>query len=213
MTTSNRFWDKVADRYARKPVPDEAVYQEKLRLTRELFRPDMSVLELGCGTGTTAISHAPYLRHIHGIDISQRMVDIARARATVAECRNVTFERRAIEELPVTAAYDGVLALSVLHLMDDWQTAIVRIRGMLKPGGFFVSSTPCLGGAYLLLKAIAPLASRFGLMPKVQFFSSSALITALQSAGLTVERDWRPKNGRTVFAICRLRPVAGPDPS
>ena len=52
---STRFWDRIAERYARKPVPDEAVYQEKLKVTREYFRADTDVLEIGCGTGSTAI--------------------------------------------------------------------------------------------------------------------------------------------------------------
>jgi cyclopropane fatty-acyl-phospholipid synthase-like methyltransferase len=77
MPTASRFWDRIADRYARKPVPDEAVYQKKLQLTRAHLRPDMHVLEFGCGSGITALSHAPYVASIHGIDSSARMVEIA----------------------------------------------------------------------------------------------------------------------------------------
>lgn len=61
MTRSTRFWDRIAARYARKPVADEAAYQKKLAVTREYLRPDMEVLELGCGTGFTylgASSHS-----------------------------------------------------------------------------------------------------------------------------------------------------------
>ena len=49
MTHSARFWDRIAARYARKPVADEAAYQKKLAVTREYLRPDMEVLEFGCG--------------------------------------------------------------------------------------------------------------------------------------------------------------------
>jgi 2-polyprenyl-3-methyl-5-hydroxy-6-metoxy-1,4-benzoquinol methylase len=206
MTSASGFWDRVADRYSRKAVPDEAVYQEKLRLTREQLRPDMAVLELGCGTGTTAISHARHVRHVHAIDTSQRMIEIAKARASAAECSNVTFERADIDEILVGgASYDAVLALSVLHLLDDWEESIRKVSRLLKPGGLFVSSTPCLAGGYRLLKAIAPLGHKLGLMPKVQFISPAALIAAIQGAGFVVERDWRPKNGRTVFAMCRRK--------
>ena len=55
----SRFWDRVAEGYAKKPVADEAAYQKKLQVTRDYFRPDMEVLEFGCGTGSTAIAHAP----------------------------------------------------------------------------------------------------------------------------------------------------------
>ena len=72
----SRFWDRIAKKYARTPVADEAAYQKKLDITHGYFRPDMRVLEFGCGTGSTAIAHAPFVKHIHAIDISKD--DIAR---------------------------------------------------------------------------------------------------------------------------------------
>ena len=74
MASSPVFWDKVAERYSKKPVADEAAYQTKLRVTREYFRPDMQVLEIGCGTGSTAIAHAPFVEHICATDISPKMM-------------------------------------------------------------------------------------------------------------------------------------------
>ncbi len=46
-----RFWDRVAGRYARTPVADEAAYQRKLEITREFLRPNMEVMELGAERG------------------------------------------------------------------------------------------------------------------------------------------------------------------
>ena len=82
MSQPSRFWDKIADRYAKKPVSDEAAYQKKLRVTRDYLRPDMDVLEFGCGTGSTAITHAPFVKHIQAIDISSRMIEIAHGKVT-----------------------------------------------------------------------------------------------------------------------------------
>ena len=78
MTTSTGFWDRIADRYSKQPIADQDAYQRKLDVTRTYFRPDMDVLELGCGTGGTAILHAPYVRHVRAVDISARMLEIAR---------------------------------------------------------------------------------------------------------------------------------------
>lgn len=83
MTPSPRFWDFIATRYARQPVPDEAVYQRKLEITRGVLEPHHEVLELGCGTGSTAIAHAPHVRQVRAVDISPRMLDIARRKAAV----------------------------------------------------------------------------------------------------------------------------------
>ena len=67
-----KFWDWIAERYARTPVADEASYKKKLQITQDYLRPGMEVLEFGCGTGSTALIHAPHVKHIHAIDISSR---------------------------------------------------------------------------------------------------------------------------------------------
>ncbi len=35
MGQSTKFWDKMAERYSKKPIADEAAYQKKLQVTRE----------------------------------------------------------------------------------------------------------------------------------------------------------------------------------
>ena len=91
MNRESEFWNKRADNYAKRPVSDEATYEKKLDITREYFRPDMEVLELGCGTGSTALAHAPYVKHILATDLSTRMIEIARDKAKAAGIDNVTF--------------------------------------------------------------------------------------------------------------------------
>jgi ubiquinone/menaquinone biosynthesis C-methylase UbiE len=78
-----RFWDRLAKRYAKKPVADEATYQRKLQITRDHLSPAMEILEFGCGTGSTAITHAPHVRHLRAIDISSKMLEIAQGKAAL----------------------------------------------------------------------------------------------------------------------------------
>ncbi len=74
MSGENRFWDKRAAKYAQHPVADQAAYEKKLEITRTHFRPDSEVLETGCGTGSTALAHAPYVKHILATDFSLEQV-------------------------------------------------------------------------------------------------------------------------------------------
>jgi ubiquinone/menaquinone biosynthesis C-methylase UbiE len=137
-----KFWDKIAERYAKRPVDDEAAYEKKLQVTRKYFQPDMQVLELGCGTGSTAIVHAPYVKHIHAIDISSKMLEIAQGKADANHVKNVTFEQSSVDALSVSdQTLDVVLALSLLHLLDNKEDLIAMVHKILKPGGVFVSST------------------------------------------------------------------------
>jgi len=77
MGTSVSFWDRIAKGYSKKPVANRAVYDQKLKLTQEYLKPETELFEFGCGTGTTAIYHAPFVSHVHAIDVSSKMLEIA----------------------------------------------------------------------------------------------------------------------------------------
>ena len=81
MTAPERFWDRVAGWYARRPIADEDAYRHKLELTRRHLHPRAALLDLGCGTGTAAIAHAPFVERIVAVDASAKMLEIARSRA------------------------------------------------------------------------------------------------------------------------------------
>jgi ubiquinone/menaquinone biosynthesis C-methylase UbiE len=179
MDQSARFWDKIAERYSKRPIADEAAYQKKLKVTREYFRPDMEVLEFGCGTGSTAITHAPYVKHIQAIDISSKMVEIAQGKADAKNVKNVTFEQSTIEEFSVSdQTLDAVLGLSILHLLDNKEEIIARVHKMLKPGGIFVTSTACIGDTMMrFLKFIVP--------------------------GFEIDHQWQPGKRKAVFIVAK----------
>ena len=204
MTYSAKFWDRVAQRYSKRPIADEAVYQKKLQVTRDYLRPGMEVLELGCGTGSTAILHAPCVKHILAIDISSNMIEIARGKADAEKIENITFERSAIEELDVPdRSLDAVLALSVLHLLSDWQAVISRVHNMLKRGGIFVTSTACIGDSMKFFKIVAPIGKFFGLMPLVKVFTTKELEESMSDAGFKIDCQWQPGKNKAVFIVAK----------
>ncbi len=208
MARSARFWDRIAERYARKPVADEAAYQKKLAVTREYLRPDMVLLEFGCGTGSTAIIHAPHVKDIHAIDISAKMIEIARRKAEYAKVENLTFEQSDIAGFSAPdESFDGVLGLSILHLLEDPEAAIEKVHRMLKPGGIFVTSTACLGDSMRWFGYVAPLGSALGMIPLVKVFTAQALRDSMTRAGFAIARDWQQGDGRTLFLVAR-KPAA-----
>lgn len=204
MTHESRFWNKRADKYAQRPVSDEAAYQKKLEITRKYFRPDMEVLEIGCGTGSTAIAHAPYVRHILATDFSSRMIEIARDKALAGGVDNVTFEVRPADENDVPdASVDAVMAHSLLHLLEDREQVIADVHRMLKTGGVFVSSTACLGDMLFLFRLIIPVGRFLRLFPLVKVFSAAELKSSLEDAGFEIDYEWQPRKNAAVFIICR----------
>jgi ubiquinone/menaquinone biosynthesis C-methylase UbiE len=204
MNQSTKFWDKIAERYSKKPVADEAAYQKKLQVTREYFQPDMEVLEFGCGTGSTAITHAPYVKHIHAIDVSSKMIEIAQAKADAEKTTNVIFERSTIDEFSVSdQTLDAVLALSILHLLENKEEVIAKVHRMLKPGGIFVTSTACLGDTMKYIKLIAPIGKFLGLIPLVKVFTTNELKDSLTDAGFQIDYQWQPGKGKAVFIVTK----------
>lgn len=200
---STKFWDKIAERYSKSPIADEVAYQKKLHETRKYFRPDMEVLEIGCGTGSTAISHAPYVKNIQAIDISSNMIDIAQGNADAENIENVTFIHSTIDDFSApNESLDAVLGLSILHLLKNKKEVIARVHRMLKPGGVFITSTACLGDSTMkYLKIIVPIGKFFGLMPLVKVFTKKELEECLTDAGFNIDYQWQPGKNKAVFIV------------
>lgn len=204
MESSGKFWDKIADKYSKQPVADEVSYQKKLEITRSYLKPNMEVVELGCGTGSTAIIHAPFVKHIRAIDISSKMIEIARKKASSSGIQNITFEKSTIEDLDVAkGSVDVVLAMSILHLVENKDRVVEKIYEMLKPGGIFVSSTICLDDDMKLLKLIAPLGKFMGFMPVVKFFTQEDLQRCFKDHRFEIEYSWKPGKRKAVFIVSR----------
>ena len=55
MNSAARFWNRFADRYAARPIKDVAAYEALLADVAARLKPEGKVLEIGCGTGGTAI--------------------------------------------------------------------------------------------------------------------------------------------------------------
>jgi ubiquinone/menaquinone biosynthesis C-methylase UbiE len=51
----------------------------------------MELLEFGCGSGDTAIAHAPRVKHIQAIHISKNMLGVARCSGTESSPHTITF--------------------------------------------------------------------------------------------------------------------------
>jgi SAM-dependent methyltransferase len=208
MDRAAKFWDRVAERYAKRPVADEAAYRKKLDVTRGYLRPDMDVLELGCGTGSTAIVHAPHVKHIRAVDISSGMLAIANRKAKAAHIDNIKFEQSTIDDLDVAdGSMDAVLALSLLHLLEDRDVAITRVHKMLKPGGVFVTSTACLGETMGWFRYVGPVGKFLGLFPLVRIFTPDDLEQSFIRAGFEIEYNWQPGKGKAVFIIAKKNEV------
>ncbi len=201
------FWDKIAVKYAKRPIDDETSYQRKLEMTQERFRPDMQIFEYGCGTGSTALTHAPHVQHILATDIAPSMIEIAREKAIEQGVTNVTFEVGTLEDTAQKGGqFDMVLGLNILHLLEDPKSAIKSSFDLLKPGGYFMSSSGCLKEFPLLMRIAIPIAQTLGAAPFIKFFSRAELEKDMVEAGFELEDTFQPAKDKAVFIVAR-KPV------
>lgn len=181
-----RFWDALAESYAKKPLPNPEATARKLVVTRALLRPTDRLLDLGCGTGTILLELAPHVAEAHGMDLSPGMIAIANRKAAAAGAGNVTFRAQAAGGLDdlADATYDSVCAFNLLHLVDDPPALARSIFRVLRPGGSFVSATACLGGRWFPpYPLLLPVMRWLGKAPPVTMLTAAELRAAIEGAG------------------------------
>ena len=204
MVDQAKFWDRMANRYSKQPISDEDAYQKKLDVTQSFLKPTDALFEFGCGTGGTALKHADFVESILATDISANMLEIAEERRRQAGIENVSFQQFNVESTPIEAGtYDAVLGMSILHLLGNREAVLKNVWNGLKPGGYFISSTVCIGTSLGILKLILPLAKPFGLLPNVQFFAEEGLVSELEAAGFQIEHRFRPDPKAAVFLVAK----------
>jgi SAM-dependent methyltransferase len=106
--------------------------------------PGETVLDLGAGAGAdvliSALRVAPGGKAI-GLDMTDEMLDLARANAQKAGVTNVEFVKGYLEDMPLPdASVDVVISNCVINLSGDKPKTIAEAARVLKPGGRFAIS-------------------------------------------------------------------------
>lgn len=185
-TKSDRLWDRRAAKYHEAAQKDES-YDWALERFAKYLQPDDRVLDYGCGTGIVAHKIAGDVKEVQGIDTSARMIELAKAHARERALTNVHFTRQTIfDERLVEETYGMVLALNILHLLEDPGAAVRRACELLKADGCLVSLTPCLEEAGAVLRTLLPLIAKLGVLSYLRSFRASDVESLMRDAGLEI---------------------------
>ena len=99
---------------------------------------DLSIIDLGCGTGATSIYAAKIFKKVYGIDVSDVMINQAKSKAEKEHISNIEFINAGFltythKDEPVDLM---ITKAAFHHLPDFWkQVSLLKMNSMLKRGG------------------------------------------------------------------------------
>lgn len=201
------FWDRIADKYAKAPIKDQESYSYTLDRTRSYLHREDRVLELGCGTGSTALELAPLVSEIIATDISGAMLDKGREKSAIQGIENVTFAQADAQHAP-NGPFDVVTAFNLLHLVEDLDGTLKAIYQRTRPGGLFISKTFCVPHGFswitLLVNTALPVMQAIGKAPYLGKFKASELDAAIIAAGFElIETGQGPTKDPRRYLVAR----------
>ncbi len=206
MISQPDFWNRAAGKYANSPIKNMPAYEKTLARVRAHVVSTDNALELGCGTGTTALKLADALNHITATDISGNMIEIARSKAREQGADSVNFQVAQPGDGSLQGQYDVVMAFNFLHLMADLPRVLAEIHDLVKPGGIFISKSTCMSGPYRLLWLLIAVMRLIGKAPYVNFFSTARLEQQIEASGFEIlETGDYPESSPNHFVVARKR--------
>ncbi len=199
----NDFWDRVAERYAARPIKDMDAYETMLADVASRLSLTDHVLEIGCGTGGTAVRLGAGVAMWWATDSSAEMVRIARAKDAPANVRfvqaeadetpqdwlaNATPQDRPAGGADALPPFDAICAFNLLHLLPDAPATLAALHRQLRPGGLLISKTWCFADMNpLMRRGVIPLLRARGWFPPATFLSEAQLKAMIAGAGFAIE--------------------------
>jgi ubiquinone/menaquinone biosynthesis C-methylase UbiE len=103
-------------------------------------REDYKFLEVGCGAGAVSkFIEQKFLMDVTGIDVDPELIEIAQK--GIGSSQNIRFQVADATELPFEdQQFDVILSIGVMHHIKTWKNALLEIRRVLKPYGYFIYS-------------------------------------------------------------------------
>ena len=110
-------WERIRRSYFDDRVTSLAI--------EKLLPSNLTVADIGCGTGSLTFELARFAGKVIGVDLSNEMLRRARALAKERAIRNVEFRQGDIFKLPLdSAGIDAAFCVMVMHFLPDPQSAI-----------------------------------------------------------------------------------------
>jgi ubiquinone/menaquinone biosynthesis C-methylase UbiE len=152
------------------------------------LRPGAHVADLGCGSGvfTNILAERGY--DAQGIDISPKLIDLARSKYP-----KLTFLEGDVEKLPYADnSLDGVLLSGLVHHFPDPSRCAAETFRVLRRGGRFMAFDPNRANPFMYLyrDKSSPLYSSRGVTENERPVVAGQVVRVFSNAGFVVSTDY-----------------------
>ncbi|MFA6570879.1 MAG: class I SAM-dependent methyltransferase [Bacteroidota bacterium] len=201
---SVKFWDRMAKFFDREERKNESTNIKIIEKAKNRLNISDNVLDYGCGTGTAAIEIASSVKEVKGIDISSKMIEAAKRKTVGLKVNNIDFEQTTIfDEKCLNDSFNVIISFYLLHLVEDASKVIQKINELLKPGGLFISATPCVGES-LSQRILISLFGKIIRIPYLKLFKIQELKDLITYGNFEIiETEFLNNRGQQYFIIAK----------
>jgi SAM-dependent methyltransferase len=203
------FWDRIAESYAAKPLPNPESTRAKLDILRTQIAAGHRVVDVGCGTGTIVLRLADTGAELHGLDISPDMVRIARGKAVDQGADPERFQVGSFDSDRFDpGSLDAVLAFNIVHLVTDVDAALEHAFRWLRPGGLFAQAIGVLGESWMPWSLFIGAARLVGKAPDhIGIFTRDDLFARMRRVGFEDIEVHEVGGGKMAVFVTARRPA------
>lgn len=210
MNKAEEFWDNASKNYDNTEERFEHIHRRSRDNAIKYLEKSNVILDYGCGTGTTTCEVAEYVKEIHAIDISSKMIEFAKEKAVNQMAGHVYFAQAEIfDRRYKKASFDRILAFNMLHTVPQPMDVLHRINDLLKPDGLFISVTPCLRDKMSFLVSVqirlVQVLCKIGIIPIPIRRLKSADLDDLMASGnfKTIDSEMIFKGASSYFVVAK----------
>jgi ubiquinone/menaquinone biosynthesis C-methylase UbiE len=187
-------WEKVASSYDKQSSKFEQAYKLSIEKSKKVLKNTDKVLEIACGTGIISLGIAEQVNSVVGVDISPKMITIAKEKLKKISIDNVEFKTADGYSLQYEDnTFDAVLLFNSLHIVKEPSVLLAETYRLLKPDGYLIMAADCYSEYVPFSKKIYTLVpkimNRLGLINYLSCFSKKDIISLLMQNKYEIIND------------------------
>jgi len=170
--------------------------------SKKYLKSNDIILDFACATGLYSL-----VKEIQALDISSKMIKIAKDKAIKFQVNNISFTQTTLfDERYKKGSFDTILALNILLYFEDENKILSRMNKLLKPNGLIVTSTACLKEKRTFIGIISSniilILKKLKILPYLKYYTMRDLEKTISNGGFKIiETDILIDNPATEYYV------------